>query len=114
MIGAAPQVIWATACKSNLFDKFSGNVWLLPMKSYLEKNGSFINHQGLEQNFKKATTIVSEALTLEEASYLLSGQSIPLPKVPSVDTFIETNRRPDQVTLEHRKKNEFVYKRGSL
>ncbi len=113
-LGAAQNVIWASACKSEDFEKLNTNVWLLPMKSYLEKEGSFINYQGLEQKFKKATTIVSEALTLGEASYLLSGQNIPVMKVAPIDTFIEADRRPDQVTLEHRKKNEFVYKRGSL
>ncbi len=113
-LGAAQNLIWASACKSDLFDKLSNNTWLVPMKSYLEKDGIFTNHQGLEQKFKKATTIVSEALTLAEASFLLAGQNIPVTKVAAVDTFIEENRRPDQVALEHRKKNEFVYKRGSL
>lgn len=113
-LGAAQNVIWATSCKLEKTEAFTGNAWLLPMKSYLEKDGTFINYQGLEQKFKKATTIVSEALTLSEASYLLMGQNIPVAKVAPVDTFIETNRRPDQVTIEHRKKNEFVYKRGTL
>jgi NADH-quinone oxidoreductase subunit G len=114
LLGGVQNLIWTTACKSEFFEKLDNNVWLVPMKSYLEKDGSFINQQGLEQKFKKATTIVSEALTLSEASYLLSGKNIPVMKVAAVDTFIDVAQRADQVTLEHRKKNEFVYKRGSL
>ena len=41
----------------------------------------------------------------------MSGQEI---KITTADTFIESNRRPDEVMLEHRKKNEFVFKRGTL
>lgn len=114
MFGQAQNVIYLSACKSDLFEQFSGNAWVIPMKSYLEKSGSFINHAGLKQTFKKATTIVSQALTLAEVSYLLTGQNIPIETVAPADAYIETNRRPDQVMLEHRKKNEYLYKRGSL
>ncbi|MFN8792268.1 MAG: 2Fe-2S iron-sulfur cluster-binding protein [Bdellovibrionales bacterium] len=114
MLSQAKNVIWLSSCGSEALDQLGGNVWLIPMKSYIEKSGSFINHAGLEQHFKRATTIVSQALTLADASYLLTGQNIPIESVSEKDAFIETNRRPDQVMLEHRKKNEFVFKRGSL
>lgn len=114
LFASAKNVIWMASCKSEFYEGFSGNAWIIPMKSYLEKSGTFINYAGLEQTFKKATTIVSQALTLADASYLLTGQNIPVETVALPETFINTNRRPDQVTLEHRKKNEFVYKRGSL
>jgi len=113
-LAKAQNVIWMASCKNDLYENFSGNTWVIPMKSYLEKSGTFVNHAGLAQSFKKATTIVSQALTLAEASYLLTGQNIPIETVPLADTFVDIHRRPDQVTLEHRKKNEFVYKRGSL
>jgi NADH-quinone oxidoreductase subunit G len=114
MFSGVSNLIWASSCRSEKFESLKNNVWILPMKSYLEKSGTFINHKGLEQTFKRATTIVSEALTLAEASYLLSGQNIPIQKMVELDTFVEADRRADQVTLEHRKKNEFVYKRGTL
>ncbi len=114
LLGQATHVVWMSSCKSDHFDNFKNQAWVVPAKSYLEKSGTFINYAGLEQTFKKATTIVSQALTLAEASFLLTGQNIPVATVPTYDTFVDTNRRPDQVTLEHRKKNEFLYKRGPL
>lgn len=114
IISQASNLIWMTACHSTAFEGIKSQTYLVPMKSYLEKEGTFTNYAGLQQKFKRATTIVSHALTLSEASYLLSGQTIPL-NVPSADErFVDTARRPDQVTIEHRKKNEFVFKRGSL
>jgi NADH-quinone oxidoreductase subunit G len=90
----------------------TGNVWLIPTKTFVEKDGTFINHAGLEQKFKKATTIVSEALTLTEAALLMVGKNLAIPTVGA--TFMPNNQRDDQVTLEARKKNEFVFRRGSL
>lgn len=82
------------------------------MKSYVEKDGTFVNHAGIAQKFKKATTVVSESLTLGEAGKLSAGKNLAIK--PGPDAFVETNRPEDLVTLEHRKKNEFVFKRGSL
>lgn len=95
-------------------ESLTGNVTLIPMKTFVEKSGTFINHQGLEQKFKRATTIVSEALTLDQAAQLISGQEIKIAITPAVEAFVESNRRRDEVMLEHRKKNEFVFKRGNL
>ncbi|MNT83783.1 hypothetical protein D3C72_2237040 [compost metagenome] len=81
------------------------------MKTFVEKDGTFINQAGLEQKFKKVTTVVSEALTLTEAALLLSGKNLAIPMTAA---FLPTNQREDQVALEARKKNEFVFKRGTL
>ncbi len=106
------NIVWFTVGKNSDLESLSGNVYLIPVKSFVEKEGTFINYAGLEQKFKKVTTVVSEALTLTEAAILMSGKNLQLPVVS--ETFIESTRRPDLVTLEHRKKNEFVFKRGSL
>lgn len=110
----AKNLIWLSAGAHPDFEKIKTNVWLVPQKSYLEKSGTFINHQGHERKFKKVTTIVSESLTLAESCQLLVGQGISVPTVSSQELFVETNRRIDQVKKEHIKKNEFVYRRGSL
>ena len=90
-------------------------VTLIPMKSYIEKNGTFINYKGLAQVFKKATTIVSEALTGTELAVLLGGQNINVEVVAPENLFkAVSNTRADQVTLDHRKKNEFNFNRGRL
>lgn len=114
MMAKAQNVIWMTACHSEQFKSFNQTAYVIPTKSYLEKSGTFTNHAGLNQTFKKATTIVSHALTLAEASYLLSGQNIPIATTSVSASFVDVERRPDQVMIENRKKNEFVFKRGSL
>lgn len=113
-LSKAKNLIWMQAGTNAQLESLTGNVTLIPLKTFVEKSGTFINYQGLEQKFKRATTIVSEALTLDQAAQLLAGQEIKVAAAPEVQTFIESNRRPDEVMIEHRKKNEFVYKRGNL
>ena len=112
LLAKAKNLVWLTSGKNQDLESLAGNVYLIPVKSFVEKEGTFINHAGLEQKFKKVTTVVSEALTLTEAAILFSGKNLQLPVVS--ETFVESTRRPDLVTLEHRKKNEFVFRRGSL
>ena len=82
------------------------------MKSYVEKEGTFTNFSGLEQKFKKVTNVVSEALTLSEAFELMLGHQLMVR--PDANVLIEASRSAEKVMLENRKKNEFVFKRGSL
>jgi NADH-quinone oxidoreductase subunit G len=98
--------------RNQKLESLKSNAWLIPMKSYVEKDGTFLNHKGLERKFKKVTTVVSEALTLIEAAELLLGRA-PLLR-PQGTPFVETSRPADRVTIEHRKKNEFVLRRGTL
>ncbi len=108
----AKNLVWFTAGKNPELEGLKGNTFLIPVKSFVEKEGTFINYAGIEQKFKKVTTVVSEALTLTEAAILISGKNLQLPIVS--ETFTDSTQRPDLVTLEHRKKNEFVFRRGSL
>jgi NADH dehydrogenase/NADH:ubiquinone oxidoreductase 75 kD subunit (chain G) len=110
-LSKAANLVWLQAGKSAALESLTGNVTLIPVKTFVEKDGTFINHAGLEQKFKKATTVVSEALTLTEAALLMSGKNLV---IPGANEFVATNTRADQVALEARKKNEFVFKRGSL
>ncbi len=87
---------------------------VIPLKTYIEKAGSFTNHAGVVQSFKKVTTIVSEALTATEAVTLLTGQNLQVQIVEEKKLFIAENKRPDAVTLDNRKKNEFVFQRGKM
>jgi len=114
LFAKAENLVWLSSARHPELDQMSGRIWQIPMKSYIEKSGTFVNHKGLEQKFHKVTTVVSEALTLAEATDLLAGRNIAVEVVPQQDTFIEADRRADLVRLEHRKKNEFVYRRGSL
>lgn len=112
-LSKAQNLIWLQAGKNEALTALSGNTWLIPMKTFVEKDGTFINHSGLEQKFKKVTLVVSEALTLTEASLLIAGKNLAI-SVSADKEFLPLNQRPDQVEVEARKKNEFVFKRGSL
>ena len=106
------NLIFLTAAKVPAFEELETNVWLIPLKTFVEKEGTFVNFSGIEQKFKKVTTIVSEALTVTEAAELMSGKQLMVK--PETNVFVETKRPVDTVMLEHRKKNEFVFKRGQL
>jgi NADH-quinone oxidoreductase subunit G len=110
-LSKAHNVIWLQAAKHDALTALNGNAWIIPVKTFVEKDGTFINQAGLEQKFKKVTTVVSEALTLTEAALLLAGKNLA---IPTTAAFLPTNQREDQVALEARKKNEFVFKRGTL
>lgn len=111
-LSKAQNLIWLQAGKNESLMSLTGKVWLIPTKTFVEKDGTFINQAGLEQKFKKATTVVSEALTLTEAALLIAGKNLAIPT--ATPPFVPANQRADQVTQEARKKNEFVFKRGSL
>ncbi|MBX3017484.1 MAG: (2Fe-2S)-binding protein [Bdellovibrionaceae bacterium] len=113
LLSQAENLIWMQSTKNEFVEKLSsGNVWQIPMKSYLEKDGTFVNFKGLAQKIKKVTTIVNEALSLTDAAQLLTGQNLIFRAEPS--TFVEVQKPQDRVTVETRKKNEFVFRRGSL
>lgn len=140
LFGHAKNLIWLTSADHSLnqaMDKLNkdnsekdnlNNVWLIPMKTFVEKAGTFVNHNGLAQKFNKVTTVVREALTVIEACQLLvfgedsavasnlttTSGTIRTNGVEKLDLFVEEARPADTVFLEHRKKNEFVFKKGSL
>ncbi|NUM57033.1 MAG: (2Fe-2S)-binding protein [Bdellovibrionaceae bacterium] len=119
LFSKAENLIWLGAAKVEALTSDSGkvknkNIFVIPLKSFVEKEGTFVNHSGLEQKFKKATTILHETLTLTEVAILFAGKNLTLPSAVEKPAFVESQRRSDQVQLEHRKKNEFVFKRGTL
>lgn len=112
LFAKAQNTIWLQAPRTAAIDEADGNAIIIPMKSYVEKDGTFTNHADIEQKFQKVTTVVSEALTLAEAMQLLAGQNLMIK--PESNALVEAHRPADRVTLEMRKKNEFVFKRGTL
>lgn len=58
------NVVWFTSCRNDAFD--SSATWQIPMKSYTEKDGTFINYAGLERKFKRGVTFVPDAMTFSE------------------------------------------------
>jgi len=57
------EVIWLTSCKNDLFNGFK---WQVPMKSFIEKEGTFVNHKGMEQKIKAGLKIIPNAVSLKE------------------------------------------------
>jgi len=111
----AENLVWCQSAKSEDLDKLGdvkGTSWLIPLKTFVEKSGTFINATGKAQIFKKATTIISEALSGTDLANIFSGKA---PLIQTEDeVMINILGRTDQVKLEHRKKNEFVFKRGTI
>ena len=116
LFAKAENLIFMSSAKNEFLMNHKGlkTVIVIPLKTYIEKAGSFTNHAGVVQSFKKVTTIVSEALTATEAVTLLTGQNLQIQVVEEKKLFIAENKRPDAVTLDNRKKNEFVFQRGKM
>jgi NADH-quinone oxidoreductase subunit G len=70
-----PNVIWLTA---NPNDAFEGAKYQIPLKTFVEKDGTFVNFQGKAQKIQKMRMVVSQALTLGEAMTLIAGKDIPV------------------------------------
>ncbi len=117
LFATAPNLVYVSSVKVPALESKTAlkTVTLIPMKSYIEKEGTFVNYKGLAQKFKKATIVVSEALTGTEIAKLFAGENLKIETLKEVDLLkAVSNTRNDQVTLDHRKKNEFVFNRGRL
>ena len=76
LLAQAERLVWFTACRSEILDRAGSDTWQIPVKTHLEKAGSFTNFDGKVQSFKVGTTIVPQALTLSEACELMAGRNI--------------------------------------
>jgi NADH-quinone oxidoreductase subunit G len=72
-LNKADTMIWLTAGKNEIFEKAN---FVIPVKSFTEKNGTFVNFNGKAQKIKKGLTVVSEALTLSDFAHILSGKEL--------------------------------------
>lgn len=75
-LSKASKLVWLGSAKSSDLEMLSGEVALLPTKSYVEKEGTFVNFAGLRQTIKKVTTIVPGALSLTEAVQAMRGENV--------------------------------------
>ncbi len=95
-----PNLIWLSAGNSAAVDQSPTNTVQIPMKTFIERDGTYTNFAGLEQKVKRGTTIVAGALTLEEAVHLMSGEELDM------------NLRP--VPPHHLKTNFLIHEGGAL
>jgi len=77
-VSKAAKLVWLTAGSNADLDALTGDVTLIPLKSYLEKSGTFVNHAGLQQKVTKGVTVVPNALSLTEVADLFAGRDIQI------------------------------------
>lgn len=94
----AKELVWLTANPVNGIEE-GKKAWVVPTKTFVEKNGTFINYKGVEQKIRIAITINSQALTLSDFAQLISGKEIG----------VSTEGLPAS-----RVHNEFVHHRGNI
>jgi NADH-quinone oxidoreductase subunit G len=75
LLSSAKRLIWATSARVEALEKLA-NVTLIPLKTYMEKSGTFVNHAGLRQQVKKVLTVVPNALSLVELTNAFAGQDV--------------------------------------
>lgn len=100
MFSKAKNVVWLTACASEEIDSLRAPSTQIPMKTYIEKSGSFTNFEGKVQEFKMGTTVVEDALTLSEVVTLFRGYELDYKNRPT--------------PLGGTKTNHFTHIRGQL
>jgi NADH-quinone oxidoreductase subunit G len=100
LFGRAANLIWLASFSHPDLAKLGGPLWQIPVKTYFEKDGTFINFQGKAQKIHQGGLLVEQALSLVEIA----------------DYFNE--RRPQEPVAEYPrhelKQNHFTTQRGQL
>lgn len=73
LFSKAKKTAWLTPTKNDLFDILD---WQIPLKSFIEKGGTYVNQAGLSQTLQKGPLFVSQALSGEDVATLISGQPL--------------------------------------
>ena len=60
------ELIWISPRSHTLLENSKNTVWVIPSKTYFEKTGTFVNHQGIRQKIKATASVVESACSLEE------------------------------------------------
>ena len=91
LFAGASQLVWLTAGKSDVLDQSTTPTYQVPLKTFIEKDGTYTNHAGVEQKVKRGTTIIAGALTMTEAVSLMSGEELDFSLRPKAPTHLKTN-----------------------
>jgi NADH-quinone oxidoreductase subunit G len=75
-LSKAKKLVWLSAGKNEKLEALEGDVTLVPLKTYIEKDGTFVNYAGVRQTVKKGVTVVANALSLTEVAGLFAGQDV--------------------------------------
>jgi NADH-quinone oxidoreductase subunit G len=96
LLSKVGQMIWLTAGQSAELDSAHCATYQIPLKTFIEKAGTYTNYSGLEQKVKLGTTIVAGALTLTEAVNLMSGVELDFNLRPVPPNYLKTNFQTQQ------------------
>ncbi|HRK06955.1 MAG TPA: 2Fe-2S iron-sulfur cluster-binding protein [Pseudobdellovibrionaceae bacterium] len=104
-LAKATRLVWMTSGKSSALDELKGEVTLIPLKSYIEKSGTFVNHAGRAQSIRPVTSIVKGALSLTEVVSAFRGEALQA-------TEVVVGRSENEIG-RGRIHNEFTLSRGA-
>ena len=85
------ELVWISPRSHALLQKPKNTVWTIPSKTYFEKTGAFINHQGASQKIQAAAVIVESALSLEEIVQILKKDRTDVKTPPPLHANMKTN-----------------------
>lgn len=69
----ATNLAWLAGFSHPDLKGVAGQLWQIPIKTYFEKDGTFINFQGKAQRIKQGGLLVEQALSLVELAELMGG-----------------------------------------
>ncbi|CAN5447741.1 2Fe-2S iron-sulfur cluster-binding protein [soil metagenome] len=104
-LSRATKLVWLGAGQNADLEALTGDIALLPVKSYIEKSGTFVNYAGVRQQVDRVMTIVPGALSLTEIVHAMKGEVIHPAVMP------HAGFSPDKVGAG-RIHNEFTLGRG--
>ena len=84
LFAKAPTLIWLAAGLTPEVEALAtGDVVQIPMKSYVEKSGTFINFKGLARKIKRSITIVPHSLSLDQVAEFFAGREAKRDALPA-------------------------------
>jgi NADH-quinone oxidoreductase subunit G len=75
-LSKAAKLVWLTAGKNEDLETLKGDVTLIPLKTYVEKHGTYVNYKGDRQTIEAGLTVVPNALSLVEVAALFAGREL--------------------------------------
>ncbi|MGE0762488.1 MAG: 2Fe-2S iron-sulfur cluster-binding protein [Bdellovibrionales bacterium] len=87
----AANLVWLAAGSHPELDKFPGPLWQIPLKTYFEKDGTFMNFQGKAQKIKRGAAIVDSSLSLLEVAEAFAGEPFQIDAGESITHELKQN-----------------------
>jgi NADH-quinone oxidoreductase subunit G len=72
-LSKAKNLVWLSACRNETLEK-SPELTLIPLKTFFEKDGTYVNYKGLSQFVKAGAVTVPHALSLNQIAAVFAGR----------------------------------------